>query len=287
MYDWSRVDNSIAEARAQLENASIVEQFQAIGILCRESLISAAQTVYIPERHPSLDSVLPSKTDAKRMIRAFFTAELAGGSHKAVRRYANATLNLANELQHKRNATFKDTALCVEATDALVTMINIVSEGSSRASLPSIQVNFSYKMIESNHDEHLYQLHITLTNPGMRAIGAFKLEFAFPDLESIPRKWMSSNSFRKPTGPLVEIMPTDSAVSVSRSNYFFTVSYRSKDLLLPHDMIDVGSIICLRYRFTHDIYANLEDIPSISWKIYSDNMLPKDGQVSLQELNNF
>ena len=52
---WSRVDRGLDEARRRLEEASTEEQFQAVGLFCREVLTSLAQAIYDPSRHPSLD----------------------------------------------------------------------------------------------------------------------------------------------------------------------------------------------------------------------------------------
>lgn len=77
---WEKVDRCVEDARKQLEQASTEEQFQSIGLLCRETLISLAQVVYLPSRHSPLDGVLPSETDAKRMLEAYLAAELGGVS---------------------------------------------------------------------------------------------------------------------------------------------------------------------------------------------------------------
>ena len=65
---WPRVDRTLGEIRNRLESASTEEQFQAVGLLCREALISLAQTVFDPDRHLALDGVEVSTTDAKRML---------------------------------------------------------------------------------------------------------------------------------------------------------------------------------------------------------------------------
>jgi hypothetical protein len=44
-----------------------------------EALISVAQAVYVAERHPTLDGVAASNTDAKRMLEALIAVEFAGG----------------------------------------------------------------------------------------------------------------------------------------------------------------------------------------------------------------
>jgi hypothetical protein len=117
----------VSEIRQRLERASTEEQFQAVGLLCREALISLGQTVFDPSRHKLLDGVDVSPTDAKRMLEAYLAAELAGGENKVARQHARAALDLANELQHKRTATFRQAALCAEATAAVINLIAIMS----------------------------------------------------------------------------------------------------------------------------------------------------------------
>lgn len=108
---WERVDRTIGEIRRRLADASNEEQYQAVGMLCREALISLAQEVYDADRHPSEDQVKPSSTDFKRMLGAYIGVELGGGSNKIVRAHARAAFDLANELQHSRTANFRDAAL--------------------------------------------------------------------------------------------------------------------------------------------------------------------------------
>jgi hypothetical protein len=51
---WPLVDRQIGEVRLQLREAENEEQFQAVGLLCREALISVAQAVYNRDRYPPL-----------------------------------------------------------------------------------------------------------------------------------------------------------------------------------------------------------------------------------------
>lgn len=125
--DWPRVDRQVAEVRRRLAESSTEEQFQAVGLLCREVLISLAQAVHDPARHPPLDDIAPGETDAKRMLEAYIASELTGSSNEALRRHAKASYALAVELQHKRTATFREAALCVEATASAVNVIAIIS----------------------------------------------------------------------------------------------------------------------------------------------------------------
>ena len=124
---WPKVDRQLGELQLKFREAANEEQFQAVGHLCRETLISVAQVVYQRERHPSLDGIEPSKTDAKRMLEAFVSVELAGSENAAVRKVAKAAFDLSNDLQHKRTATFREAALSTEATFTSVRIIALIS----------------------------------------------------------------------------------------------------------------------------------------------------------------
>ena len=124
---WERVDRGIDKIRRQLEIAKDEEDFQSVGLLCRETLISLVQVIYDSQKHLSPDGVEPCPTDAKRMLDAYIETELRGSGNDEARRYAKASLNLANELQHKRTAGFRSAAMCAEATTSVVNLITIVS----------------------------------------------------------------------------------------------------------------------------------------------------------------
>jgi len=124
---WQKVDRSIFGLRQRLETADVEEEFQTVGLLCRETLISLAQIAFDSEKHPTTDGTTPSTTDAKRMLDAFIAAELPGGANEEVRRHAKAALDLANALTHQRTATYRNAALCAEATVSVVNIVAIIS----------------------------------------------------------------------------------------------------------------------------------------------------------------
>ena len=124
---WERVDRALSKARALLERASAEEDFQAVGLVCREALISLAQAVYEPAAHPSIDGVVPSPTDANRMLEAYVAAVFPGESYKEVRAHARASLALALNLQHRRTATRQLAALCLEATASTAAVVSIIA----------------------------------------------------------------------------------------------------------------------------------------------------------------
>jgi hypothetical protein len=124
---WAKIDRNLGLARSRLEQASNELDFQQVGHACRETLIDLAQEVFDRELHQTEDGVEPSDTDARRMLDAYLSHELLGGANEAPRRHAKASLALANELTHKRTATFRDAALCAEATASVVNIVAIIS----------------------------------------------------------------------------------------------------------------------------------------------------------------
>lgn len=125
--DWSTVDRPLMRAATQLRRAVCSEDFQAVGLFCRESLISLAQAVFDSSRHQSEDGLQPSPTDSKRMFDAFFSSELSGGSNEEARRHARASVSLADALVHRHTATYRDAALCLEATQSTANLVFIIN----------------------------------------------------------------------------------------------------------------------------------------------------------------
>lgn len=124
---WERVDRSLAKVRQQFSMAAAEEDWQAIRLVCREVLISLGQAVYIEGLHESADGVKPSATDAKRMLEAYVRHELPGEGYKEVRAHARAAVDLAVHLQHRRTATRRLAALCLEATSSAVAVVAIIA----------------------------------------------------------------------------------------------------------------------------------------------------------------
>ena len=124
---WQKVDRQVQEIRLRLGEATSEEQYQAVGLLCREALISVAEEVYDAKRYPTIDGVTASKSDAKRMLEAIIQVELRGSANDEARAHAKAAMNLALALQHKRTADFRMAALCAEGTLAVTNLLAILA----------------------------------------------------------------------------------------------------------------------------------------------------------------
>lgn len=130
---WPGVDQAISQIKNDLQAASNEMAYQTIGLKCRETLISLAQIVYDPSKHKLPDDIEVSNTDAKRMLDAYIATELRGKSNEEIRKFAKSVLDVANYLQHNRTATFRDAALCYEATRSVVEVIAILEGKRGKA----------------------------------------------------------------------------------------------------------------------------------------------------------
>lgn len=127
---WDRINRTVVKIKQDSVTARIEEDYQQIGLLCREVIISLAQAVYQPEVHGATDEegITIGQTDANRMISNYLTYKLAGSSNQELRTYAKNTNKLANLLTHKRDASRKDMLMAVSATIALINFIGILED---------------------------------------------------------------------------------------------------------------------------------------------------------------
>jgi hypothetical protein len=130
---WQKVDRQLQEIQSRLNSADSEEEYQAVGLLCREVLISAAQEVFDSSSHTVPDGVPPSPTDVKRMLEAIFDAELKGSPNEEARAHAKAAVRLALALQHDRTAEFRKAALCSEAAVSVVNMLAVLAGRRGRS----------------------------------------------------------------------------------------------------------------------------------------------------------
>lgn len=123
---WDRVDRTVYEMKNRLASATTEEQFQVIGVLGRETMITVAQQVFDRTIHKSEDGIEPSTTDAKRMLDAFLGYELSGASNERTRKFAKSSVDMANHLTHDRTATKRDASMYLVSVSAVASLIKII-----------------------------------------------------------------------------------------------------------------------------------------------------------------
>ena len=126
--DWSEIGRRMIKIKKAVSTASDIEDFQSIGLQCREVIISIAKTVYDANTHGeySDDGIIIGESDAVRQLANYFKFNLKGKENEELRSYAKATNKISNVLTHRRTSTKKEMLLCVNATVALINFVGIL-----------------------------------------------------------------------------------------------------------------------------------------------------------------
>lgn len=125
---WDRIDRTIYKMRKILLSAYTEEEFQSIGMMGRETLISLAQEVYDSTLHQTEDGVQPSKTDSKRMLDAYLNYELKGKTNERIRKFAKSAIDLANNVTHDRTASKQEASVCLISVTSVVSIIKVLQD---------------------------------------------------------------------------------------------------------------------------------------------------------------
>lgn len=119
----STTQRKIYQAQLAFDEADEIEDFQAIGLQCREAMTSFTKEVIAAGLFSDIDNP-PKKSDFVAWSDHIIGAKAAGGSAEYVRGYLKAICqkgwNLANWLTHAKNATRSDAELCLSATEHLI-----------------------------------------------------------------------------------------------------------------------------------------------------------------------
>lgn len=124
---WEKVNRQANAMREQFTRAKSEEDFQAVGHLGREVLISLAQAVIEPTEAIGEDGELPSSTDAKRLLEAYISKKLSERGNEALRKAVRGTVQATSAVVHDRNATPKDAAIVAELVSSTVQLVHILA----------------------------------------------------------------------------------------------------------------------------------------------------------------
>ena len=130
--DWEEIGRRMIKIKRAVASASDIEDFQSIGLQCREVIISIAKLVYNPNIHgcQSDDGILIGESDAVRQLGNYMKFTLKGKEYEELRSYAKATNKISNVLTHRNTSSKTEMLLCVNATVALINFVGIL-EGRS------------------------------------------------------------------------------------------------------------------------------------------------------------
>lgn len=108
----------------QLDKSKEIEDFQSIGVQCREILIELGNTIYFEEMAGTGEQ--PQSSNFKRKAELFVQFYLFGSDNSDYRNYikkiTEATWEYACKITHSKSATFYEASTCVTLTTSLVSV---------------------------------------------------------------------------------------------------------------------------------------------------------------------
>ena len=117
--------------RERFAIARTAEDFQAIGLFCRELFISPGEATFDEDEHLPDGEDLPGPADAKRRLGFTVDAVAGGESNRERRAVIKASFDLANKVQHARTATPDEAATVAEATVTSVSLMRVLILGAT------------------------------------------------------------------------------------------------------------------------------------------------------------
>jgi hypothetical protein len=115
---WDQVESQVRLLGVRLSNCNASEDAQAIGLLCRDIMISLAQATYDPEFHDQVEG-----ESAVNQLKAVIDYCAPGKSSRVLRKLTKATLDYANTVQHRRDGNVAEAGIVAEATVASVRLV--------------------------------------------------------------------------------------------------------------------------------------------------------------------
>jgi len=107
---------------ALIDTAKEIEDFQAIGVQCRETLIELGNHIYNPMMAGSGEQ--PQASNFKRKSELFIQFYLKGSENSdyrnIIKKLTEATWDYANKITHSRSATYYEVSSCVTLCISLV-----------------------------------------------------------------------------------------------------------------------------------------------------------------------
>ncbi|MGA7161995.1 MAG: hypothetical protein WBZ48_13420 [Bacteroidota bacterium] len=159
-YGWTDVEIKLDAGRRQLQSANIESEYQAVGLLCRETIVMLGKFVLHERFEGKLEAT--SESDANRILQKLIDNELPGSSNEAMRAFTKSCLGLANTVQHSSTTTYAQASVCIEACTTLKNMIRILlwhdeahpGKGSITGDFSSGETDFMVDCMMNDFNNH-------------------------------------------------------------------------------------------------------------------------------------
>ena len=126
---WAAVDGQVAQLRRRLAAGRTSEDVQAVGLLCRDIMVTLADACHDPAVHGHVGASAVDRLNA--VVNHIAPRE----ENERLRKLLKATIDYANVVQHRRQGTLIEAGLVAEATVAAVNLMRRFTKafGESRS----------------------------------------------------------------------------------------------------------------------------------------------------------
>ena len=118
-----QVRRKLELASEKLINAVEIEEIQAVGMMCRETLLALIESIFKPE-YLNEEDELPQKSNFKGRCEISIKALLLGSDNEELRKHlkniAFGAWDFANKLTHSRTRTVQEASICLTLCIAVV-----------------------------------------------------------------------------------------------------------------------------------------------------------------------
>lgn len=131
---WIPVDDQVRQLNQRYLSAQTPEDFRAVGLLCRDILLSLGRVVFDPDRHVKLGDPMPKLDDTKLRIGLMLNAEFPGEEGARIRTFTTAAWVFVQHVVHAQIDTETKARLAADSTVYIVnTLRTLMPEPSGRA----------------------------------------------------------------------------------------------------------------------------------------------------------
>lgn len=125
---WPEIDTEIGELRRHFRTASTPQDYRAVGNDCVHITEALSRKVYDHASHTPDGEDEPPASQTKTRLDRYITAQLPGSNNAALRKFARASIELAQAVKHSGAPTRTEAGILADAVIALANMLRRLDE---------------------------------------------------------------------------------------------------------------------------------------------------------------
>jgi hypothetical protein len=125
---WPEVDTEVGELRRHFRTATTPQDYRAVGNDCVHITEALSRKVYDHVEHTPDGEVEPSVSQTKLRLERYIQARLPGAGNAEMRKFARATIELAQAIKHRGTPTRAEAGILADAVIILANMLRRLDE---------------------------------------------------------------------------------------------------------------------------------------------------------------